>query len=171
MKGKTLLLTGLSGSGKSTIAEAYVNTVKNKTVLIDGDIMRQGLSKYLGFSKGDRIENNRRLIEVCKILNDNGIDVITAFIMPYNEARLKAKDRLDNCYIVYIDCPIDECIKRDPKGLYKKAINKEIPNFTGITDPYEEPEYHCDLRLDTVNLSVIQCVEKIIQMFEPDYHI
>lgn len=156
---KTIWLTGLSGSGKSTIA----NEVKNKYpayVLLDGDVLRNGLNSDLGFSKDDRDENIRRLIEVCKLFNKNGKNVITAFISPFEKIRQKAKEEIEDCIIVYCGSTIEICEKRDVKGLYKKARKGEIPEFTGIDSPYEIPE-HPDLILDTANKSVNECMKEL----------
>lgn len=140
----TLWFTGLSGSGKSTLA----NEVEKKLVIagkytmsLDGDNVRMGLNKNLGFTEEDRIENIRRIAEVAKLMNDAGLIVLTSFISPYISDREKARKIIgtDNFIEIYVSTPVEECEKRDVKGLYKKARNGEIPNFTGISAPYEEP--------------------------------
>ncbi|MCH5339028.1 MAG: adenylyl-sulfate kinase, partial [Acetatifactor sp.] len=140
----TLWFTGLSGSGKSTLA----NEVEKKlaisgkyTMSLDGDNVRMGLNKNLGFTEEDRIENIRRIAEVAKLMNDAGLIVLTSFISPYISDREKARKIIgtDNFVEIYVSTPVEECEKRDVKGLYKKARNGEIPNFTGISAPYEEP--------------------------------
>jgi adenylylsulfate kinase len=142
-KAKVIWLTGLSGSGKSTIANELANTLHKEGFLtynLDGDNIRHGLNKDLGFSDKDRKENIRRISEVAKLFIDSGIIVITAFISPFEEDRNFAREIIGEDFIeVFIDTDIKECIKRDPKGLYKKALNGEIKDFTGIDSPYEKP--------------------------------
>ena len=140
-----LWFTGLSGSGKSTIAnelEKKLNEMGYHTYLLDGDNIRTGLNKDLGFSKEDRKENIRRIAEVAKLFVDAGLITITAFISPFREDREMAKEIIgeEDFIEVFVDTPLEECIKRDPKGLYKKALKGEIKNFTGIDSPYEPPE-------------------------------
>ena len=157
----TLFLTGLSGSGKSAIANEFI---KNEDFTsIDGDDLRKGLCSDLGFSIKDRIENMRRLRHLCNILNQNNKNVITTFISPLEEERIKAKNEINNCYIVYIKCPLEVCEERDVKGLYKKARNGEIKNFTGIDSPYEEP-INPDLIIDTSKLTLKESV-KLLKKF------
>ena len=133
-KGKVLWFTGLSGSGKSTLANALdekLNSKKYNTYILDGDNVRMGLNKDLGFSPQDRQENIRRISEVAKMFADSGKVVMTAFISPYNDDRYKARKLIGEDFIeIYVNTPIDECIQRDPKGLYKKALNGEIKGFT-----------------------------------------
>lgn len=162
-KGITIWLTGLSGSGKSTIARATSERLlKNNitTQVLDGDILRTGINKDLGFSAQDRSENIRRVSEISKLFNNAGIVVISALISPYNKDRISAAKIIgDNVFSeVYVNAPIDCCIKRDPKGLYKKAINGEIPNFTGISDVYEPP-LSADLTLNTDKESIEESVD------------
>jgi len=151
----TLFLTGLSGSGKSTIADEIIK--KYDLVLIDGDVLRMGLCDDLGFSLNDRKENMRRLKHLCKMFNDNGKNVITTFISPIENERIKNKDFINNCYIIQIKCDLETCEKRDVKGLYKKARLGIIKEFTGIDSPYEEP-INPDLILDTKNDNLETCV-------------
>jgi adenylylsulfate kinase len=143
-KSPVIWLTGLSGSGKSTIANELAIKLQQEgklAYILDGDNVRMGLNKDLGFSNDDRKENIRRIAEVAKLLSDTGVIVITAFISPFREERSSAKDIIgrDNFIEVYVNAPLDICEDRDPKGLYKKARLGEIPMFTGIDSPYEEP--------------------------------
>lgn len=140
-----LWLTGLSGSGKSTLANALEQrlfTMGYHTYLLDGDNVRHGLNKDLGFDENSRIENIRRIGEVCKLFVDSGLIVLCAFISPFYKERQIIRELLDKGeYIeIFVDTPIEICEKRDPKGLYKKARNGEIKNFTGIDSPYEAPK-------------------------------
>ena len=155
-KGKVLWFTGLSGSGKSTLANAVddvLNSKKYNTYILDGDNIRMGLNKDLGFSPEDRKENIRRISETAKLFADSGKIVLTAFISPYLDDRDKAKALIGNDFVeIFVDTSIEECIKRDPKGLYKKAISGEIKNFTGISAPYE-------LSVNAVN-KILDYVEK-----------
>ena len=143
-KGKVLWFTGLSGSGKSTLANAIdekLNSNNYNTYILDGDNVRMGLNKDLGFSPEDRKENIRRISEVAKLFADSGKVVMTAFISPYNQDRNEARKLIGDDFIeIFVNTPIDECIQRDPKGLYKKALNGEIKGFTGVDAPYELPQ-------------------------------
>lgn len=143
-KSPVIWLTGLSGSGKSTIANELAIKLQQEgklAYILDGDNVRMGLNKDLGFSDDDRKENIRRIAEVAKLLSDAGVIVITAFISPFIEEREKAKEIIgrDNFIEVFVRTSLETCEKRDPKGLYKKARAGEIPMFTGIDSPYEEP--------------------------------
>ena len=140
-----LWFTGLSGSGKSTLAaevEKLLYAKKIHTYVLDGDNIRHGLNRDLGFGKLDRKENIRRVGEVAGLFVDAGLVVITAFISPFKEDRQFVRDLLPgNKFIeIFVDCDLNTCIKRDPKGLYKKAMKGELPDFTGISSPYEPPE-------------------------------
>ena len=162
----TLWFTGLSGSGKSTLANALeVELVKmgKHTMLLDGDNVRHGLNNDLGFTEEDRIENIRRVAEVSKLMNDAGLIVLTAFISPYKEDREQAKKIIgeDNFIEIHVATPIEECERRDVKGLYNKARNNEIPNFTGVTSVYEKPD-SADITIDTTDLSLEECVRDIL---------
>jgi adenylyl-sulfate kinase len=164
-KSKVIWLTGLSGSGKSTIANelAYILQQEGKLAyILDGDNVRMGLNKDLGFSDNDRKENIRRIAEVAKLLSDAGVIVITAFISPFREERENAKNIIgkDEFLEVYVEAPLEICENRDPKGLYKKARAGQIPMFTGIDSPYEEP-LNADLIINTGNLTVQDCVNFI----------
>ena len=141
--GFTLWFTGLSGSGKSTIADILEKKLKDsgsKVEILDGDVVRTHLSKGLGFSKEDRDTNIRRIGYVASLLSRNGVISITAAISPYREIRNEVREMHENFIEVYAKCPLEIVEKRDVKGLYKKARAGEIPQFTGISDPYEEPE-------------------------------
>ncbi len=162
----TIWFTGLSGSGKSTIANALEKRLFSEghyTMLLDGDNVRMGLNSNLGFEPEDRIENIRRVAEVSKLMNDAGLIVLTAFISPFASDRQNAKTIIgsDNFIEVYVSTSLEECEKRDIKGLYKRAREKQIPNFTGITSPYEVPQ-HPDIVVDTEKMSVDECVEAIM---------
>lgn len=161
-----LWFTGLSGSGKSTIANALDVALHNRgyhTFLLDGDNVRHGLCKDLAFSDHDREENIRRVGEVCKLFADAGLIVLSAFISPFNsDRRLVRKLFPAGEFIeVFMDAPIETCESRDPKGLYQKARSGQIKDFTGIDSPYELPA-HPELRLDTSRMSVGDCVEVLI---------
>lgn len=144
-RGCTLWLTGLSGSGKSTLANLVEKQLWERgarAYVLDGDNVRHGLNKDLGFSPEDRNENIRRIGEVAKLFTDAGVINITAFISPYRQDRDRVRDIMEpgDFVEVYVQCDLEECEKRDPKGLYKKARAGEIPEFTGISAPYEAPE-------------------------------
>jgi len=162
--GIVIWFTGLSASGKSTIAnklDVELNKRGLRTYILDGDNVRMGLNKDLGFSPESRKENIRRISEVAKLFADSGAIVMTAFISPYREDRDSARDVIGKDYVeVFVNTPIEECIKRDPKGLYKKAIAGEIKGFTGIDAPYEEP-LSSEISLD--NLSIDDSVAVLIE--------
>lgn len=164
-QGAVIWFTGLSASGKSTLAHALENALFErgcKTYVLDGDNIRHGLNKDLGFSPEDREENIRRIGEVAKLFADAGLIVLTAFISPYRQDREKARKLNSKNFIeVYVKCNIDICEQRDPKGLYKKAKAGEIPEFTGITAPYEEPE-NPEIVIDTGNCTVEQAVNFLL---------
>ena len=158
-------LTGISGSGKSTIAnELEKKLYENNflSYLLDGDNIRIGLNKDLGFTDDDRKENIRRISEVSRLMLDAGLIVITAFISPFKEERQLAKSLVleENYFLVHVDCSVEKCEERDVKGLYKKARAGEIKNFTGIDSPYEVPE-NPNLTVNTEKESVNESVEKI----------
>ena len=164
-KGLTVWLTGLSGSGKSTIAkelERLLIEQKHPCYVLDGDNIRHGLNRDLGFSMEDRKENIRRISEVAALMNDAGLIVITSFISPYLSDRTDAKEIIgnENMIEVYVDTPIDICEQRDPKGLYKKARSGEITQFTGISDPYEAPEI-MDIHIQTKKVTAKEAAEEI----------
>jgi len=162
----TLWLTGLSGAGKSTIANALELALVERgrhTYLLDGDNVRLGLCKDLGFSDADREENIRRIAELAKLFMDAGLIVITAFISPFQHDRALARDVIgDEKFIeVFIDTPLSECERRDPKGLYGKARSGVIKNFTGIDSAYESP-LNPDVRVNTLEENLETCVAKIL---------
>jgi adenylylsulfate kinase len=163
--------TGLSGSGKSTLAgkvEELLFKQGIKTYILDGDNIRTGLNKNLGFSAEDRKENIRRIGEVAKLFTDAGLVILTAFISPYEKDRDFVRTLLGNGEFieVYVKCPVEVCEQRDVKGLYKKARMGEIKNFTGINDPYEEPS-HPELLVETDKLSVEETVKNIFDFIIP----
>ena len=163
-------LTGLSGSGKSTIANAVeieLNRLGKHTYLLDGDNIRLGLNKGLTFSDNDRIENIRRIGEVSKLFVDSGLIVLTAFISPFQKDRdfVRSLVQKDEFIEIFIDTPLEVCESRDPKGLYQKARDGKIPNFTGISSPYEKPLNH-EITLKTDELKVRECINKVIQYLE-----
>ena len=165
-KGCVLWFTGLSGCGKSTIAnevEYILNQKGFHTYLLDGDNIREGINKDLNFSKEDRKENIRRISEIAKLFTDAGIITITAFISPFTEDRKSAKSIIgeENFIEIFIDTPIEICIKRDPKGLYKKALDGEIKDFTGIDSPYEAPT-NPDIHIKTDKESPKESAYKIV---------
>ena len=163
--------TGLSGSGKSTIAIALERELHQRGLLcriLDGDNIRSGINNNLGFSAEDRVENIRRIAEVSKLFVDTGIITIAAFISPNNELRKMAASIIgeENFLEIYVSTPIEECEKRDVKGLYAKARRGEIKNFTGISAPFEAPESP-DLSLDTSKLSVEESVKLLRDLILP----
>ena len=163
-KGFTLWFTGLSGSGKSTlsgIVEKALRSLGKRVEVLDGDIVRENLSKGLGFSKEDRDINIRRIGFVCKLLTRNGIVAISAAISPYREVRQEIRKEIGSFVEVYVKCSIEELSRRDVKGLYKKALAGEIDQFTGISDPYEEP-LNPDITVHSDKETVQQSVEKIM---------
>ena len=161
-----LWMTGLSGSGKSTIAtrlEKELLMSGHQVYILDGDTLRTGLNKDLGFSKDHRAENLRRAAEVAKVIADGGLIVIASFISPFRAERQMARDIIkNNFYEVYVEANLDTCEARDPKGLYKRARAGVIPEFTGVSSPYEEPESP-DIRIDTAVLSLDECVHHVLQ--------
>ena len=165
-KAVMLWFTGLSGSGKSTLAIALERELHRRGFLcriLDGDNIRAGINKNLGFSEEDRIENIRRIAEVAKLFVDTGIITLAAFISPTNEIRRMAADIIgeDDFLEIYVSTPIEVCEQRDVKGLYKKARKGEIKNFTGISSVFEEPESPA-LIIDTSKYAVEESVEKLL---------
>lgn len=163
--------TGLSGSGKSTIAIALERELHKRGLLcriLDGDNIRSGINNNLGFTEADRIENIRRIAEVSKLFVDTGIITIAAFISPSNDIREMAANIIgkDDFLEVYVSTPIEECERRDVKGLYAKARRGEIKNFTGISAPFETPA-HPALTLDTSALSLEESVNKLLELILP----
>ena len=166
---KTIWFTGLSGSGKSTLAnelEKRQVAMGKHTMLLDGDNVRMGLNKNLGFREADRIENIRRIAEVSKLMNDAGLIVLTSFISPFAQDRQNARGIIGDAFMeVYVSTPIEECERRDIKGLYQMARKGELDYFTGVTSPYEAPE-HPDAVIDTSQHSVEECVDLILQQLQ-----
>ncbi len=169
-RGATLWFTGLSGSGKSTLARALEEALFERdcqVYVLDGDNIRHGLNRDLGFSPADRTENIRRIGEVAKLFTDFGALVLTAFISPYREDRaaVRALMREGDFIEVYVEAALNVCEDRDPKGLYKKARRGEIPEFTGISAPYEAPEAP-ELVVRTDRHTVDECVSQLIGFLE-----
>ncbi len=166
---KTIWFTGLSGSGKSTLAnelEKRLAAMGKHTMLLDGDNVRMGLNRNLGFREADRVENIRRIAEVSKLMNDAGLIVLTSFISPFAQDRQNAREIIGDAFMeVYVSTPMEECERRDVKGLYKKARNGELDHFTGVTSPYEVPQ-HADVVIDTSKFSVEACVDQILEQLK-----
>ncbi len=166
----TIWFTGLPAAGKTTLAKTLYKMFKtngNKVIWLDGDEIRQTISKDLGFTKKDRIENIKRIAYLAQKLNENGAFVIVSAITPCEEMRQIARKIIGNDrYIeIYVKCPLEICKKRDPKGLYKKAEKGEIKNFTGVGDAYEEPESP-NIVVETKQLRCFECINKIITYLE-----
>jgi adenylylsulfate kinase len=169
-KGAVIWFTGLSGSGKSTISAETQLQLFNKGInvyVLDGDNLRLGLNKGLGFSDADRTENIRRAAEVAKLFYQAGFVVICAFISPFGADREHARELIphERFFEVYIECSLEECIKRDPKLLYQKALNNLIPSFTGISSPYEKP-VNPSLTINTEQTAVAHASDMIIEMLK-----
>jgi adenylylsulfate kinase len=162
--------TGLSGSGKSTIANALENELHTRnisTYSLDGDNIRQGINKDLGFSSEHRTENIRRIAEIANLFVDAGIVTLASFVSPYKKDREEVKKIVgsDKTIEIYVSTSLEECERRDVKGLYQKARKGEITNMTGISAPYEKP-LNADLEIDTVSESIEESVQKILQLIE-----
>jgi adenylylsulfate kinase len=159
-QGLTVWLTGLSGAGKTTIASRLADELRrqgHRVEVLDGDVIRENLSKGLGFSKADRDTNIRRIGFVAELLTRNGVVVVVAAISPYRSVRDEVRGSVGRFLEVYVRCPLDELVRRDVKGLYRRALTGEIPNFTGVSDPYEEPaapEVVVDSSVETVEQSL-----------------
>jgi bifunctional enzyme CysN/CysC len=168
-KACTIWFTGLSGAGKSSLAnelEKRLVALGKHTMLLDGDNIRMGLNKNLGFRENDRIENIRRIAEVSKLMNDAGLIVLTSFISPFLRDRRSAREIIGDRFVeVYVSTPLEECERRDVKGLYKKARSGELENFTGINSPYEIPQ-HPDITIDTSNGTMEECVEQLLEKLQ-----
>ncbi len=166
-KALTVWFTGLSGSGKSTLSNAVEKKMHKAgylTFSLDGDNIRLGINKDLGFAEEDRQENIRRIAEIAKLMNDAGVITLTSFISPYLRDRENARKIIgDESFVeVYVSTPIEECEKRDVKGLYKKARSGQIPDFTGISSPYEAP-LSPEIAIDTSNMSVDEAADIILE--------
>jgi adenylylsulfate kinase len=171
--GATVWTTGLSGSGKTTIARELANRLRARGVkveILDGDVVRTNLSKGLGFSKEDRDINIRRIGFVANLLSRNGVIAITAAISPYREIRDEVRANTERFIEVYVEAPLEVCESRDVKGMYAKARAGEIKGFTGIDDPYEEP-LHAEITCHTANETIAQSVDKLIAYLEQHGHI
>jgi bifunctional enzyme CysN/CysC len=166
-KGRVLWFTGLSGSGKSTIAnlvERRLHADGRHTYLLDGDNVRHGLNRDLGFSEADRVENIRRVTEVAKLMVDAGLIVLVSFISPFRAERRMARELLGpgEFVEVFVDAPLEVAEARDPKGLYRKAREGTLKNFTGVDSPYEAPEAP-EIRLDAASLSPLEAAERVLE--------
>lgn len=170
-EGFVLWFTGLSQAGKTTIADKLYEALKEKGLKaerLDGDIVRQSLTKDLGFSREDRDTNIERVTFVAKLLSKNGVIVLTSFISPYKERREKTRKEIEDgakFIEIFCNCPLEICEQRDAKGLYQKARKGEIPNFTGISDPYEEPD-NPEIELKTGESPIEECVNQVINYLE-----
>lgn len=166
--GFTVWLTGLSGSGKSTIASALAAELADRgldTEIIDGDLLREGLSADLGYSKRDRDENVRRASWLCTVLNRHCIATLVALVSPYEAARHEARARVGRMLLVHVECSLDVLRARDTKGLYAKAARGEVTGLTGVDDPYEPPA-RPDLRIDTSDEPVDRSTRRILVALE-----
>lgn len=160
--------TGLSGAGKSTIAERLAPILRErglKVETLDGDIVRTNLSKGLGFSKEDRDTNILRIGFVAHLLSRNGVAVLSSAISPYRDIRNQVRQQIGDFVEVYVKCPLEELVRRDVKGLYEKALRGEIPNFTGVSDPYEEP-FDPEVVVETDRESVEESTTKVLAALE-----
>jgi adenylyl-sulfate kinase len=167
-KGFTLWFTGLPCSGKSAVADRVAEILKEHNLgveRLDGDIVRKSLCRDLGFSKEDRNENIRRVTFVAKLLTRNGVAVLTSFISPYREIRNEARREIGDFIEVYTKCPIEVCMGRDVKGMYQKALKGEIKEFTGVSDPYEEP-LDPELVLETDKESLDESAKRVIDFLK-----
>jgi adenylyl-sulfate kinase len=166
--GFTLWFTGLPCSGKSAIADKLAEILKARGLRVerlDGDIVRQSLTRDLGFSKADRDENIRRVTFVAKLLSRNGVAVLTSFVSPYREIRAESRKEIDNFVEAYAKCSPDACMQRDVKGMYKKAIEGKIKEFTGISDPYEEP-LNPEILVETDKETLEESTQKVLKRLE-----
>jgi adenylylsulfate kinase len=167
-RGFTAWFTGLPCSGKTTVADGVAEILRDKGYKVerlDGDTVRKGLTSDLGFSKEDRDENIKRVTFVAKLLARNGVAVLATFVSPYRERRARTREEIGNFVEIYTRCSVEICIERDVKGMFEKALAGEIKNFTGIDDPYEEPESP-ELILDTDKESIDESVRKVLDKLE-----
>jgi adenylylsulfate kinase len=169
LRGLVVWLTGLPGSGKTTIATAAAERLRSmgyRAEVLDGDWFRAHIDPEAGYTREERIKHLARVAWVARLLARNGVVALCSFVSPYREAREKARKIVSeeaDFLEVYVRCPLEECIRRDPKGLYRRALAGEIKNFTGVSDPYEEP-LSPDLVLDTVKNSASENVEKLVNL-------
>lgn len=166
--GFTAWFTGLPCSGKTTVADAVADVLRERGYRVerlDGDIVRKDLTSDLGFSKEDRDENIKRVTFVSKLLSRNGVAVLATFVSPYRERRRKTREEIGNFVEVFVRCPVDVCIERDVKGMYKKALVGEITGFTGVDDPYEEPE-NPEIILHTDRETLEESVQKVLDRLQ-----
>ena len=164
-KGFTLWFTGLPCSGKSVVADRLAEVLRGRGLRVerlDGDIVRQSLTRDLGFSRKDRDENIRRVTFVAKLLTRNGVAVLTSFISPYREIRAESRREIGDFIEVYAKCSLEVCIQRDVKGMYQKAMKGEIKEFTGISDPYEEP-LNPEILLQTDQETLDESVQRVLR--------
>jgi len=163
-QGFTVWFTGIPCCGKTTIADQVAIVLKKKDYTVerlDGDVVRQGLTSNLGFSKKDRDENIRRVTFVAKMLTRNNVIVLATFVSPYREQRRNARKEIERFVEVYVRCPVEICMKRDVKGMYQRALEGKIKHFTGVDDPYEEPEQP-ELIVDTDKETVEDSINKVL---------
>lgn len=164
-RGFTLWFTGLPSSGKTTLSTAVTDELKRrnfKVEVLDGDIVRKELCRDLGFSREDRDKNIERIGIVCRLLSRNGVVAMVAAISPYREVRRRVRSGIADFVEVYVKCPVEVCMTRDPKGNYKKALAGELKGFTGVDDPYEEPE-RAEITVETDKLTVGESVAYILR--------
>jgi adenylyl-sulfate kinase len=167
-EGFVLWFTGLSGAGKTTLAKLIEQELRARDVLVerlDGDVVRQSLTADLGFSREDRDKNIQRVTFVAKLLSRNGVGVSASFISPYRATRDWVRAEVTNFIEVFVDCPLEECIRRDVKGLYTKALAGEIPEFTGVSDPYEAP-LNPEISVNTGDESIEESFAQIVTYLE-----
>ena len=167
-KGFTLWFTGLSGSGKTTLAKALEPVLRDrglKVERLDGDIVRQSLTRDLGFSKEDRDKNIERVTFVAKLLTRNDVAVLCSFISPYIERRNRSREEIGSFVECYVECPLETLVERDVKGLYEKALAGEIENFTGVSDPYEPPP-NPEITVNSATQTVEESLEAIVRRLE-----
>ncbi len=163
-KGFVVWLTGLPGSGKSTIGKRLADVIRSlgrRVEYLDGDLVRPWLSPEAGFTREDRVRHLTRVAYVSHLLARNGVVVVAAFVSPYRDVRDRARELIGDFVEVYVKCPLEVCIERDPKGLYKRALAGEIKHMTGLDDPYEEP-LNPEVVIDTSILGVDECVDRIL---------
>jgi adenylylsulfate kinase len=166
--GFTVWCTGLSGAGKTTLCEALERELGGRGVsvaLLDGDVVRRGLSRGLGFSREDRVEHARRVAAVAALLNAHGVSALVSLISPYAEARQAARAAVPTFLELFVRCSLDTCAHRDPKGLYARALRGELPAFTGVTDPYEAPD-NPDLIVDTERFGIDEATAIVLEDLE-----